>query len=180
MNRNWYCCKNEELLKEMEEKEDLYRRIAERVMRCPHCKTGHFFLETSDEEYSSESWWMCDNCWDSYPSKLREKMINEIVRCGDDEYWDAELWHYVYSFKIGLTSDEDILEQFEKVRDFDPDEWNREKHYGRIDWENPSKERELLVWENLVEDTIREHIKALDKAIERAKKYKMLKKFFKE
>lgn len=176
-------CSNEVLIKELQDKEDLFSKISERVMRCPHCKKGHFMLEHSDLEYSNESWWMCDNCLecDGTPSKLREKMIEDIVVMGYDDYWDYEIWDFVQQFEYEYPRT--YKENEQKTREFDPVEWNKEKHRGYNHYD-PSEfhfdDGEILVWEDFVGDRIKTHIKCIDKAIEEAKKYKMLKQFFKE
>lgn len=172
---SWMHCSNKELLKELKEKEELFENIALKILKCPHCKKGYFFIETDDREYCTDSWWMCDNLnCDSNPSKQRETMLEEIVKVGEDEYWDFEL----YTLKSGFEHNYKSWDQegYENIREFDPELYNKEK-----------EERKAYVfvfekddWEVLVEKTIKSHIKALDKAINKAKQYKSLKNIFKE
>lgn len=176
INYDWLHCSNKELVRELEEKENFFAQIAERIMRCPHCKKGHFFLEHDDREYSSDAWWMCDNCLecDGTPSKLREKMIEEIAQYGIDEYWDYSIYYYIQEFEY--QEPRTYREDEQKTREFNAEEWDKEEHHPPYDCE----QAETLTWEEFVEREIRGHIDCLDKAIERAKKYKMLKHFFKE
>lgn len=177
MNRNydWLHCSNKELLKELEEKENLFEKIACKILKCPHCKEGTFFLETSDEEYSNESWWMCNNLnCDAYPSKQREKMLWEILVTGKDQYWDYGLYVLQEQFTHNYKTWTD--EGYEDIREFDPIIFNQEKEMRKSIFDISKN----LDWEDLVEETIKNHIKTIDVALNNAKKYKRLKKILEE
>lgn len=165
-------CDNKELIEELKQKEELFSRISERILRCPHCGKGHFIRDNDGSEYSDD-FWVCDKC-DNYPSATREQHIENIVFCGEDFYWDYEIYEYVSNFEYAYprtyTDDE------QKVRQFSAEEWDKEeKHYLFGCEQNKNRK-----WKDIVESTINDHIKALDTAIERAKKVKMLKSIFKE
>ncbi len=172
--RNFDClhCDNKELMQELEQKEELFSKIAERVMRCPKCGKGHFIADNDGSEYSSD-FWVCDNC-DYYPNTNREKLIDDIVSCGDDCYWDYLIYEYVSNFEYASPRTYDNNEQ--KVREFSAEEWDKEEKHCIEDYDKIVTTK----WKDIVEPTIKEHIEALDTAIKRAKKVKMLKHLFKE
>ena len=172
--RNWFHCDDEKLINEYYIKQEFVDKICERVTRCPKCKKGHFFKETSDDVYSSESWYMCDTCWDSYPSKQREKILQDIYEpaCGAD-YWDYALYFFIDNFERCYNDNDEYLPgfyEYEKVRDFDPNEWNKEH----------CNDKNFTPWQEMVKNDLKAHIEDLNKIIERSKQYKLLKEFFED
>lgn len=97
-----------------------------------------------------------------YPSKGRERMINELV--GADEYWDYELFYKLEEFRGDYFDEETRL--FKSKREFNIEEYNKEHP------EEP--------WEQLVEDTIRFYIEGITKVLDKARKYPLFKAIFKK
>lgn len=182
MRYEYLHCSNKGLLKELERKENLYMKVCERILRCPHCKggKGHFFYERDDREYCSDGWWLCDGSFDGHtPSKARLALIDEVVVGGYDDYWDYEIYDFVEHFEYHYPRTYDKNEN--KYREFDPEVFNQERHFRTIHKDGICNTVEVLVvWEEFVEELIKEHIAFITKILERAKKSRLLKTIFKE
>lgn len=167
-------CDNKALMQELNDKEELFSKITERIMRCPCCYTGHFIFTDDGSDYPT-FFWECEDCGYN-PNQNRLSLIEDIVIAGTDEYWDYEVFMFVQNFEYGEYSENNHQEQ--KKRNFNVAEWNKENNV------KPKYDivhgKPITSWEDYVEDTIREHIKTLDTAISRAKNVLMLKKIFKE
>ena len=104
-------------------------------------------------------------------------MIWDIVEYGYDEYWDYEIFDFIQTFEYTGTRTYSLDEP--KTREFDVEIFNREKHFRTVRYDDKWQPvNKLVVWEEFVEEEIRKHIKVLDKALQRAKNYKMLQQFF--
>ncbi len=167
-------CDNKALMQELNNKEELFSKITERIMRCSCCHTGHFIFTDDGSDYPT-FFWECEECGYN-PNQNRLSLIEDIVIAGTDEYWDYEVFMFVQNFEYGEYSENNHQEQ--KKRDFNVAEWNKENNVKPK--YNIVHSKPITSWEDYVEDTIREHIKALDTAISRAKNVPMLKKIFKE
>lgn len=94
--------KNKKLLKALVEKEELYLKICDRVLRCPYCG-GKYVYEGGCYEEGYEGFWCCFSSPkgnEHYPTKGRLKLIEKFINV--DEYWDYDLWetftYYDYEF----------------------------------------------------------------------------------
>ena len=162
MINNWMYLPKD-LLKKVILVDEIYSKISERILRCPHCRNGlgHFFLERDDREYSSDSWWLCSQCWEEHtPSEARLKMIEDIVK-REDVYWDYEAYNEIEIFEGRYSNIE-----FKSTRKFSVDEYNKE---------HPER-----TWEQLTTKLAQEHIKYVLGLIKDGFKYNLLKPLYKK
>lgn len=163
-----YFYKNDKLLNELVEKEELVSKLCDKVFKCPNCKKGHFILEDDGAEYYSHTWLECDECG-NYPTPYREQMINDINWYPE---FDIGLYDSIMAFESAGTWDSE--NPFKKVRDFSPEAFNAQKLTHQV-WDGNNWVEKTLVWEEMVEECLLDYLKELNKIIENSKKYKCLK-----
>lgn len=169
-----YKYENDALVEEMENKEELVTNLFHKASRCLCCKEGYFCKEDNGGDgYSYNSWYECNKCG-SNPSPYREQMINDTMwhpEC------DVSIYEYMSNFCDPDRFNFEIPREKKRPhKEFDPIAWNKEKHEF---YKPNSFEKEILTWDELVEREIKDYIEYLDKIIEKAKKYPLLRRMIK-
>ena len=169
---------NPKLYKKMKDKEELIKNLMDKAYKCPYCKDGHFLWEDNGGDYYGyQSWLECNKCGEC-GTPYRQSMIEDVNWYPD---WDFRINNWICDFEAPLEYQkfgEDMVGfPYEKMREFDPKIFDEEKHTVNH-WNDKTNkwETKVLVWKELVEEEVSDYIKTLNKIIEKAKKYKLLKR----